>query len=256
VFEVKEVGWSPRLHRVDFTLQPGELLVLVGPNGAGKSSLLTLMSGQQAPTQGEILLNGRRLCDLSPHMQARQRAWLPQQVTVPVSMPAEMLLTLGLPWRPSPSAVDEVVAILELEALLGRDVLTLSGGEQQRLQLARVMIQVAGSPCEAPRFLLLDESLQALDIRHQMRALQGLRRWCRAGWLGVMWISHDLSLAYEVADRWLLLHEGYQKGVETPAMLARVVDLSEVFGWPLRSLQCAGRSRLWPHWENENGPEG
>ncbi len=251
MFEVRAVSWSPRLAQVDFSLRAGELVALVGPNGAGKSSLLTLMSGQQAPAQGDICLNGQRLSHMPPAEQALQRAWLPQRVSVPVSMPARMLLTLGLPWRPDQTVVDEVVALLELEALLQRDVLTLSGGEQQRFQLARVMIQVAGSPFAGPRFLLLDESLQALDIRHQMRALQGLKRWCRAGWLGVLWVSHDLSLAYDVADRWLLLHEGQQQGVAPPAALAQAIDLSEVFGWPLQPLPCGGRQRLWPQWEDE-----
>lgn len=252
MFELRAVHWPPRLLQVDFELHAGELMALVGPNGAGKSSLLTLMSGQQVPTRGVIRLGDQRLLDLSAEEQAQRRAWLPQRVTVPVSMPGAMLLTLGLPWKPPAAVVDEVIERLELEALLGRDVLTLSGGEQQRFQLARVMIQVASSPFEGPRFLLLDESLQALDIRHQMRALQGLTRWCRAGWLGVLWVSHDLSLAYEVADRWLLLHAGRQQGVGAPSVLAQAVDLSEVFSWPLQQAECGGRQRLWPLWEMSN----
>ncbi|SIN69653.1 iron complex transport system ATP-binding protein [Sulfurivirga caldicuralii] len=252
MFEVREVVWPRRLGHADFCLRPGELMALVGPNGAGKSSLLALMSGQYEAGSGEIRLNGQPLNRLEPVAQAQQRAWLPQRVTVPVSMPAAILLTLGLPWQPAGAVVEEVVALLELEPLLQRDVLTLSGGEQQRCQLARVMIQVASSPFQGPRFLLLDESLQALDIRHQMRALQGLRRWCRAGWLGVLWVSHDLGLAYEAADRWLLLQQGRQQGVAPPATLAQAIDLSEVFGWPLQQAECGGRQRLWPQWETRH----
>lgn len=206
-----QVGPKTLLHRVSLTAQPGEVLAIVGANGAGKSTLLRLLSGDVPPSGGEVLFGGVALGDWPPAELARRRAVLTQQHTLALAFQVRELVMLGRypHFGGQPTAHDHAVVagaldLVGLRHLAEREYPTLSGGEQQRTQLARVLAQV----WEAENgFLLLDEPLTGLDLRHQHQTLAVARQLARRGF-GVVAVLHDLNLASQYADQVALLHQG------------------------------------------------
>jgi len=227
------------LRAVSLRAQPGRLLALVGPNGAGKSSLLGMLAGLLAPTQGRVTLDGHSLAQWSPAALARRRAMLSQQVQLGFGFRVDEVVNLGR----SPHGVrrddadDRRIVDAALRAahawhLRERGYLELSGGEQQRVQLARVLAQVWESG-DGPSWLLLDEPEAGLDIAHQHFVLRRARLLACQGY-GVVVVLHDLNLAVRYADEVALLEHGrlLRHGPPAEALEPRV--LSEVYGLPLR----------------------
>ncbi len=239
MFELRRVGWADRIRDVSLCWQPGQRVALIGPNGAGKSSLLQLLAGQQAPDQGEVLLNGRQLQTYSAQAQACWRAWLPQESGGDVPLTGEQLLMLGrLPDVPVDVARwAEIVEVLGLASLLARPLMQLSGGQRQRLQLGRVFVQVWAQRRNHARGLLLDEALAALDVRYRMQVLAALARWCGTGELALVWSSHDLNEALMHSTHvWLMCGGGVLAAGETEAVMTEK-RLSEAFQWPIERLE-------------------
>jgi iron complex transport system ATP-binding protein len=213
-------GPKTLLHNVSITVRPGELLAVVGANGAGKSTLLRLLSGDLKPSTGEVELAGQPLSQWSPAALARRRAVLMQQHTLALAFEVRELVLLGRypHFGGQPMAHDHAVVAAALELvglshLAGREYPTLSGGEQQRAQLARVLAQVWEAESG---FLLLDEPLTGLDLRHQHQTLAVARQLTRRGF-GVVAVLHDLNLAAQYADQVLLLHQGRAVASGAPA---------------------------------------
>ncbi|MGI4862897.1 MAG: heme ABC transporter ATP-binding protein [Janthinobacterium lividum] len=213
-------GPKTLLQNISLTAQPGELLVVVGANGAGKSTLLKLLSGDLKPSGGEVKFDGKNLSQWQPAMLARRRAVLTQQHTLALAFQVRELVLLGRypHFGGQPIAHDHAVVaaaldLVGLRHLAEREYPTLSGGEQQRAQLARVLAQV----WEAENgFLLLDEPLTGLDLRHQHQTLAVARQLTRRGF-GVVAVLHDLNLAAQYADQVLLLHQGRAVASGIPA---------------------------------------
>jgi iron complex transport system ATP-binding protein len=222
------------VHRASFTLEPGTITVIVGPNGSGKTTLLRSLLGLRPLDEGRVLLGDRPLGDWSPRERARVCAWLPQRTELPWSMPAEQLVMLGRAPHlsalagPGPADASAVASALDrvgASTLAARDVRTLSGGELQRVLLARLLAT------QAP-WLLLDEPTTALDIGHALGLLELARTLAAAGH-GILMSLHDLELARRFGDRALLLC-GDEKGshvlgpvaeVLTPKLLADVFEV-------------------------------
>ncbi|ODN71085.1 heme ABC transporter ATP-binding protein [Methylobrevis pamukkalensis] len=242
--------------RVSLAVAAGTVTIVVGPNGAGKSTLLRLLAGDLAPTSGRVTLDGTDLARLSPSQLAGRRAVLPQQVALAFPFTVDEVVRLGADagrrhvlrrsgaGEPGPSEADLVETVLAevgLPGWGGRLYPQLSGGEQQRVQFARVLAQVHdpvvegpdGSPL--PRLLFLDEPTASLDIRHQIDLLARARRWARGGG-AVLAVIHDLNLAAEFADRIVVLSggtiaaEGPPAATLTDAVVARVFGLSGIVG--------------------------
>ena len=196
---------------MDCQLAAGELLMLLGPNGAGKSTLLKAISGD-LPYIGNVMLSGRELGYWRPERLARQRAVMPQRVEVNFPLTVEEVVQLGRPGaarRGSDPAVERLLNELDIAHLKHRLVPGLSGGEQQRLQLARVLAQIIDSPGD--RLLLLDECTSALDPAHQQLVLDLVRRLAKEEGVAVLAVVHDLNLAAQFADRLLLMKAGHTK---------------------------------------------
>ena len=194
-----------RLDGVSLTLNPGEVTAICGPNGAGKSSLLSCLAGLLEPQRGALALDGAPLGTLSPRDRARALGYLPQQGEVAWDMSVETLAGLGrLPWSAGAAAdraaVDAALAALDLQHLRARPMSQLSGGEQARVLLARVL---AGEP----RWLLADEPLANLDLAHQLSLLRQFRALAGHG-TGVVLVLHDLAQAMNHADRVVVLDGG------------------------------------------------
>jgi iron complex transport system ATP-binding protein len=191
------------LRDVDFAVQPGEVVALVGPNGAGKSTLLRVLAGDLQPTTGTVTIGGRPLAGTKPRDLALLRAVLPQQTILQFAFTAREVVEMGR----GPREGDDDLAVIEGSMLrteslhMGERIFpSLSGGEQSRVSLARVLAQ------EAP-LLLLDEPTASLDLRHQDMVMTVARELAGEG-LAVVAVLHDLNLAAAHADRIAILSEG------------------------------------------------
>jgi iron complex transport system ATP-binding protein len=211
----------------------GEVIALVGPNGAGKSTLLSLLAGDLAPTTGTIALDGQPLSALSARQQAQRRAVLRQQIGLGFAFTALEVALMGrhphLHGRaegPGDLALArDALVQTEMLAHAERFVPTLSGGEQARVHLARVLAQ------QAP-LLLLDEPTAALDLRHQHTALQLARATAAAGGAAIV-VLHDLNLAALYADRIGLMHAGRLLALDVPWAVLRADNLQAVYQVPI-----------------------
>jgi iron complex transport system ATP-binding protein len=196
-------GAATLLDHVDLEVARGELVAIVGPNGAGKSTLLAALAGDRPLAHGHIMLAGRDVRAASVAELAQLRAVLPQRSQLTLAFTALEVVQLAA------RRVERALAMrwlgqVALSELAARRYPTLSGGEQQRVQLARVLAQLACSPGAA---LLLDEPTSALDPKHQQLVLSLARDAATAGHAVVV-VLHDLTLAARWSDRVVLLAGG------------------------------------------------
>lgn len=225
-------GRRPLLRDVSVQARPGELLAVVGANGAGKSTLLRLLSGDLAPSAGVVRFGGRALGDIPAAELARRRAVLTQQHTLSLAFRVRELVLMGRypyfrgqPTAHDQSVVEQALQLVGLTRLAERSYPTLSGGEQQRAQLARVLAQV----WEAEKgFLLLDEPLTGLDLNHQHHTLEVARALVQRGF-GVVAVLHDLNLAAQYADQLLLLRQGQVVAAGRPAEVLTPAHIRHAF---------------------------
>lgn len=210
------VGGRELLRQIALGVEAGEMLVVLGRNGAGKSTLLKHLSGELA-ARG-VKLFGRELSAHKLEELALRRGVLAQHTSMTFGYEVLEVVALGrIPHRETKSESDAVArAALARVGLTGfeeRDILTLSGGEQQRVHLARVLAQLHGQT--ESRLLLLDEPTSSLDLAHQHQTLRLARELAAEG-TGVLAILHDLNLAAQYADRMLLLADGAVAAYGTP----------------------------------------
>lgn len=213
------------LRDVSLQVAQGECVAVVGPNGAGKSTLFRLLSGEWAPSQGQIRFNGIPLKKWSLHDLARVRAVMPQASSLSFPFQVREVILMGrMPHDTGRAAdeaiVDEVMSICDVQHLAQRHYTDLSGGERQRVQLARVLSQIWQPVALGQRLLLLDEPTSALDLAHQLDLMQLVRDVCGKA-VTVLVIVHDLNLAARFADRVMMLHNGTPVAVGTPLEVMR-----------------------------------
>ena len=221
----------PALLPFSHTVRPGEWLCLIGPNGAGKSSVLRSAAGL-VRHEGSISVDGSPLSMRSPRRRASLVAYVPQSPLIPEDMTAFDYVLLGrtpyISWFGTETARDralvhDVLERLDLAVFATRPLGTLSGGEQQRIVIARAVAQ------EAP-VLLLDEPTSVLDIGHQQQALELVDRLRRQHGLTVISAMHDLTLAGLYADELTLLHLGHVVARGPASHVLRAETLSEFYG--------------------------
>lgn len=228
------------LRDVSFSAAPGEITAVIGPNGSGKSTLMKAIC-RDYDYDGRVLINGRDLAALAPAQAASLRAVLPQSSSLPFPFTVREVVALGLtagrPGVPLASLhrlPDMALAAVDLSGFGGRYYGEISGGEQQRVQLARVLCQVWTPVLDgAPRYLFLDEPVSSLDVKHQLMIMDAARRYADAGG-GVIAILHDLNLAAMYADSILALRDGQVAGFGTPEEVLTDAVIAEVFDCPLR----------------------
>ncbi|MEQ9479149.1 MAG: heme ABC transporter ATP-binding protein [Algiphilus sp.] len=244
-----KAGSKPLLADVSLRVRTGECLMLLGPNGAGKSTVLRVLAGELAPDAGQVHILGRSLEQWPGRALAQHRAVLPQQCAVHFPVTAGEVVDLGLPNTLRGQARDairsELMEWLAVGPLARRLYPSLSGGEQQRVQLARVLGQIWTTP--GPRLLLLDECTSALDPAQQHAVMGMLRNLSRAAEIGIVATAHDLGLAATYADRVCLMRDGRvledaaPRQALTPERLAEVYDLRAQVRWePVPSVEVEG----------------
>lgn len=224
------------LHGLDFTALPGQLTAIVGPNGSGKTTLMKALTGD-VPFGGDITMSRHDIATTQPWKLAAIRGVLPQ--ATPMAFPFTVLevVRMGLIAGIGAKRQDlpfKALAAVDLEGFEGRFYQELSGGEQQRVQLARVLCQI-WEPVLAgePRWLFLDEPVASLDIGHQLTVMQLARRYADAGG-GVIAVMHDLNLTAMFADSVALIHDGTLVRQGAPKTVLNDKDLSMAYACNLR----------------------
>lgn len=228
----------PILDQADISLQAGKLLVMLGPNGAGKSSLLKILSGEIACKSGEVKYNGRMIRDYSCKALAQVRAVMSQHSTLSFPYKAVEVVQLGLGSQ-SVNAPDQLIREVMVETktweLQDRQYGKLSGGEKQRVQLARVLVQIWEIK-PYPRYLLLDEPTSSMDIAQQHHVLQIVSRLKERN-IGILAIVHDLNLAAAYADQVALLKDGLICFQGETASVMTSANLERTFNHPVRVIK-------------------
>lgn len=199
------------LNRVSLGIAPGKFTAVVGPNGAGKSSLVKILSNENLKYRGRVMINGEAIGSYSTKELSRIRAVMAQHSTLQFAFSAREVISLSrhghlTSGKQNDDIIDEVIAVTGLSALAHRNYLTLSGGEKQRVQLARVLAQV-WEETVFPRYILLDEPSSSLDIAQQQSMFSLVKSICSRN-IGVLSIVHDLNLAAQFADRICMMSEG------------------------------------------------
>ncbi|MFO7875940.1 MAG: ABC transporter ATP-binding protein [Desulfovermiculus sp.] len=219
------------LESVSFFVPRGELLVVIGPNGSGKSTLLKSLAGILRPQSGQVEILGRDISTRSRREMARKVALVPQQASVAASYTVlETVLMgryphqglLGLESARDMQVAREAMHSTRIEHLQDRSLAQLSGGELQRVLIARAL-------CQEPEIMLLDEPTSSLDLAHQVRVMDLLEELHTRHELTVIMVAHDLNLASLYGERILLLREGTLAGHGPPRDVLTFENLETVF---------------------------
>ena len=242
------------LSDIDLSLPAGQVIGVLGANGAGKSTLLAALAGELSPSVGSVTLNGRLLSAWPAVELASCRAVLPQSPSLQFDLPVATVIGMGAypharhtrtgaPRTDSrdtaQAAIAEdqrilqrVLALADVQGLYGRRYRRLSGGEQQRVHLARVLYQLllARQGHDEYRVLMLDEPTASLDPRHQLQLLSVVHTLAHEENVAALVIVHDLNLAAGCCDRLLLLGQGRVAACGTPAQVLTPDTLRQVYG--------------------------
>ena len=243
MIEVTGLNFSYRcgrqiLYDVSFSAPSGSCMAILGNNGTGKSTLLKCFAHLLRPQSGRVLVDGEDLLSMSFSQAARTVALVSQNAPASRLTVYDMVLLGRKPYMKwdfsdqDRALTEEALTLLGLEKLALRYADQLSGGEQQKVQLARALVQ-------QPRLLLLDEPTSNLDLRNQYEVLELVSSLCRERNITAVVVIHDLNLALRFCDRFLLLHGGqvYACG-DTSAVTPRAIR--EVYGMEAAVRQVDG----------------
>ncbi len=244
MMEVKNLSYrykgSPDvLKDVSFDIEPGKFLAILGNNGVGKSTLLKCFNHILKPDAGEVLLDGKNLLSLPTREVAKQVAFVSQNVPN-TQMTVHDVVMLGrrpyMKWgftEEDHQIVHDAMHRLDVEDMRGRFLNQLSGGEKQKVMLARALAQ-------QPKVLLLDEPTSALDIQNQYGVLKMVRDICHKDNIIAVVVIHDLNLALRFCDHFLLLKDGqvYRHGDRS---ILDSIALKEVYGVDAKVVEMEGR---------------
>jgi iron complex transport system ATP-binding protein len=226
------------LDDISLEVPAGACTAIIGPNGAGKSTLLDVLAGRSRADSGTVTFGGRPIADWAPVALACRRAFLPQSLEVAFPIRVIDLVMLGRsPYHGQASAQEDRAAaetalrLTDAWSLRDRSYQRISGGERQRVQLARVIAQIWRPQQQdgEPRMLLLDEPTASLDPGHRLGVMRLLRDLTIMG-IGVVIALHDLNDAARFADRVILLHQGRILSEGGPEAAMRAEVLTSAYG--------------------------
>lgn len=234
-----DYGGHPVLHNVAFRATAGEITIVAGPNGSGKSTLIKAISKETAHG-GTVFINGFDTHSIKTWQLATMRAVLPQETTIAFPYSVAEVIKFGIDAGATDrnvratELIEKALGKVGLEGFHNRFMTELSGGERQRVHLARVLCQIwepVGD--EGPRWLILDEPVASLDIRHQIDLMELARDYARRGG-GVIAVMHDLNLSAIYGDRLFLMKDGCVVDEGSPSTVLTASTLVRVFECRLR----------------------
>lgn len=235
---------DPLLSDIYFSLDRGQLLAILGPNGAGKTTLLKCMNAMLRPAHGAVLVEERDILSLRPANVARDIAYVSQKSEASRLKVFDAVLMGRSPhirWRMDETDLNKseaVVRSLGLESMSMRYVDTLSGGELQKVCIARALVQ-------EPSLLLLDEPISALDLRNQVDIMALIRRIVKEHHIAAVMTMHDLNMALRHADQTIFLKEGAIHATAAPNEVSPAV-IEQVYGLPVCIHQINGQPVVLP----------
>nr|WP_320160958.1 ABC transporter ATP-binding protein [uncultured Methanoregula sp.] len=256
ILNVQDLSFSynshPVLRDVQCNARPDEIVAILGPNGAGKTTLLRCMNAMLRPGTGSVMLGEQDILSSSRMAIARSIAHVPQHIEPPRVTAFDAILLGRRPWigmnadRDDILKVQAIIEQLNLSDLALRHVDAMSGGELQKIIIARALVQ-------EPRVLLLDEPTSSLDLKNQHGIMRFIRSVVHTHHLTALMTMHDLNLALHYADRFVLLKEGmvFAAGGEeviTPELI------EEVYGVTVTIQRWGGRNVVVPLADPDESP--
>ncbi len=230
-----QIGDKKLIDRIDLCIEPGKVLVILGANGAGKSTLLNCLSAGIYPQTGSVLWNEIPVRKLSLKEQAKYRAVLSQSNEIRFPFKVIDLVSMGRypyhiranEWKEHQEIVNSVLEYVEIIHLKDRIYQSLSGGEKQRVHLARALAQIWTS--NTP-FLFLDEPVNALDLKYQQMVFDLVLRLKEERQASIICVLHDLNLAFMYADAILVLKQGKNIAFGEPSKVLTKEIIYEAYG--------------------------
>lgn len=224
---------TPLLVNVNVSVAPGQVTTVLGPNGAGKTSLVRVLTGELIPDEGSATLGGKPLNDWPAQQLAHSLAVLPQHSMLNFPFTAAEVVMLGRTPHDTGLARDtqivhEALARVDGDYLSSRIYTQLSGGEKQRVHLARVLAQIWEPVADGDRFLILDEPTASFDLAHQQLTLEIVTELARTG-VGVLIVLHDLNLAARCADHMVLMQCASVAHTGSPTEVLNTQTIASVF---------------------------
>ena len=240
------IGKRRILSDIDLELHPGRITAILGPNGAGKTSLLRILSGEWQADSGTVELNGVELGHIPVRRLAQLRAYLHQESSLTFAFTVLEVVLLGRSphmhggERPEDyNAARKALAEVDLAERESDFYTALSGGEKQRVHLARILAQMDENRITEPRCLFLDEPTNNLDLSHQQMVYKVARRMAEND-VSVCMVVHDLNQAFQVADHVVILDKGCKALEGDPGKIAWSTECERIFGVRLRRMEIPG----------------
>jgi len=224
------------LEGVDVSLGYGEFLAIVGPNGAGKSSLLSVLANEIKQEKQKILFKDKSIEDWEVKELSKHKSKFSQHNSNEIPLEVKDVVMMGRypyfdsqPHKEDLEAMNKLMYETDVYHLKDREYNTLSGGEKQRVHLSRVMAQLENEI--AHKLVFLDEPLNNLDIKHQYKALEIIKKFTKKANSAIV-VLHDLNLAAQFADKILLMKSGKVSAYGTPEEVFTAETISQAYNFP------------------------
>ena len=237
------IGRKKILQDINASFRPGAFNMILGPNGSGKSSLLKIISGEINDFTGNVLYDEQNSRNIKKDLWAKSRAVLSQQPDLGFPLMVDEVVMMGRyphfafnPGKKDEAICSEVMKRLQLESFASRNYLTLSGGEKQRVQFARVLAQIWEPVAGRNRYLFLDEPIASLDIYYQHQFLEIASQLVKDN-ITVVAVLHDINLSIQYGTHLFFMKDGQLVAEGSPATMITPGLISSVFNIPVRVLQ-------------------
>ncbi len=238
-------------NNISFDISYGDTVSIIGPNGSGKTTLLRLISGDIMPTFGNIIFTDKELNKWDTKEISKKRAVLPQNSYISFPFSVNEIIQMGrFPYPENrhidKSIIDELIDTFDLQQFLNRDFTSLSGGEQQRVQLARVCAQIWSNNDYNGKLLILDEPTSFLDIKHQLHFFEIIKNFNKKG-LTVLMVLHDINHAIAFSNKIAMLKRSNLIYFGKTKEVINVSNLNDVFDVNLNLIDINSNGKTLVH---------